>query len=431
MRVDDRPLPTFVPVEPEHLPWATQIHLLIEAQTLAERWDDPGIFWDDPRLIWDQAELTGDLTDVACDLAGIDVEHGPADGNELYPSGSIAATLVDPDGRYQRFNPDGTLLSWQIGKRIAVVARSPEDEWSWIFFGRVTSWSALSRDGTVEIEAFNLPHELDSIGKFTPGANGQNVAQRIAAILGASHALGTLTDLDAGDVTLTAQETERSPWEEIQTVATFSDGGIVFADADDTLRYFDRRWREGRDDQTKIWELSDNACDAEIIAWDTRLLTSDERLSTAVRLTNVAGLVADEELSTNPYQVAHVLVYPEPGQWTTQSQGDSLAHWLLDRSSTLIVDVDELTLYVHDVAQNLFPFARDVRLGDQIVFRHEYPIADGTTGELVVSAIVNMIRHSINANEWLLGLGASTFPYFPPAHWDVSRWDVDYWKDAS
>jgi hypothetical protein len=188
-----------------------------------------------------------------------------------------------------------------------------------------------------------------------------------------------------------------------------SDGGIIFADADDVLVYRDRNWRDGRDDQTQYWTLSDNVCTTETTVWDARLITADDGLSTAVRLVNVAGLEALQELDANPYSVAHVLTHPDADQWTTQAEGDDLAQWQLDRRSVVLVDVEELTLYVHDDRQDLFPLAVDTRIGDRMFFRHAYRTPT-TLEQFTVGIVVSMIRHSINANEWVMTLGAWTFP---------------------
>lgn len=420
MRVADRVLEPFTPHDPTALPWSTQVHLLLESLSTAEKWDEVGITWDDPRVLWDQPNLLGEMVDVSCDLAGVDIEHGPPDGSDLFPAGSLAATLVDPDGRYSRYNADGTLVIWQIGKRISVVAFDGT-EWWWMFHGRITAWND-NGDGTVEVEGFNLPHEMEPIGKFTPGTNGQTPAQRIAAIVPFVTAVGVIQRVDTGDVTLTAQETERSPWEELQVITTMSDGGILFADVDDALVYMDREWRTGRADQERVWILSDTDCTADAVVWNPRLITSDESLSTAVHLENVAGLVAASELAANPYGVAHTLTYTEPGQWTTQIQGDTLADFQLDARSVVLVDIGELTLYVHDPDQDLFPIAKDLRIGDRILFRHDYP-----GGQFAIVAHVNMIRTSVNPHEWITTIGAWTSIYHPPGQWNSGQWNRSSW----
>lgn len=428
VRVADRPIATFTPDEPTRLPWPTKVHLLFESESIAEVWDEPGITWDDEPVKWDQPNLPGQMRDVSCDLAGIDIEHGPPDASELFPAGSMAATLVDPDGRYSRYTPDGALVTWQIGKRCSVLA-DDGTEWWWLFHGRITAWNDQA-DGTVEVEAFNLPHELDAVGPFTAGANGQNVAQRIAAILPMAFAVDVVTRLAPGTVALTAQPTERTPLEEMQVASTMSDGGLLFADADDALVYFDRDWRNGRSDQTRTWVISDNDCTADAVVWNLRLLTSDEGLATAVRLENVAGLVAATQLALNPYQVSHTLTYSEPGQWTTQAQGDALAAHQLEQRSVVLVDVDELQLYVHDPAQDLWALASDLRIGDLMLLRHNYR-SPGGDGQLTVGMIVNLIRHSINPSEWVTTIGAWTHQLPPDHRWQIGQWQRSRWATGA
>lgn len=404
MRVADRPMVPFTPTDPTRLTWPVDVHLVLEQASILERWDDPGIYWDDPRVIWDQPALLGAFADVSCDLAGVDVEHGPPDELQLMPAGSMRATLIDPDGRYSRYNPDGTLTTWQVGKRIGLIADDGQ-RW-WLFYGRITTWSDFG-DGTIEIEAFNVTNEYTPIGTFTAGANGDHPDIRLAAITAKSSVVDRLQHFDAGTVTLTAQPTTRSPYEELQSVA-LSDGGILFADADDTMIYRDRNWRKGRSDQTHIWSYSDDVCSADAIVWNVRLDTGDMDLATEATLTNIAGLIAHKALTPNPYNYASPVTHPNPDQWTTQAEGDALAQSIIDTRGKVHVTVDEFTLYVHDPDQDLWPMAVDTRIGDRFVFLHNYAVVGGLA-QFSLGAIVNMIRISINPNEWLMTLGAWTY----------------------
>lgn len=404
MRVADRPLPTFTPTHAARLSWPVDVHLIIERQTTDVKWDALGVYWDDPAVRWDVPQLTGNYNDVSCDLAGVDVEHGPPDELYLFPASSLRATLIDPDGRYSRYNPDGTLTTWQVGKRIGLIADDGES-W-WLFFGRVTNWSDFG-DGTIEIEAFNIPNELSAIGTFTAGVNGDRAGVRLTAIGNKANTFDELYRFDVGTVALTAQPTDRSPYEEMQVVA-LSDGGILFGDNDDGLVYRDRTWRTGRTDQTRLWTFSDDVCTADAIVWNIRLNTGDSDLATEVTLSNVAELIAHRALSPNPYSYASPLVHPEPDQWTTQAEGDALAQAILDGRGVVHVVVDEFTLFVHDTDQNLWPIAVDTRIGDRFLFLHNYQVLD-VTNQFALGAVVNTIRMSINPGEWLMTLGAWTY----------------------
>lgn len=406
-RLLDRPIPAFTPSDNELLDWPASVHLLLESQSTLERWDEPGVYWDDPGAKWDQAALPGVMNDVACDLAGVDIEHGPSDDSGLFPAGSMAATLLDRNGLYSRYRPDGSLQTWQLGKRASVIVTYQGQNW-WLFNGRITAWTDHA-DGTIEIEAFNLPHELTPVGKFTAGTPGDKPAARINAIRTFAQVTDVISRLDAGTVTLTRQETQRSPWEEMQVASSLSDGGILFPDADDAIVYRDRTWRDGRTDQTRIWTLSDTDCSADIVVWDAALITSDDGFSTGVTLTNVAELRAHKELAVNPYAVAHVLTHGQPDQWTTQAEGDTLAQHLLDHRSVVLVDIDTLLLYVHDPEQDIWPFAVDARIGDLIAFRHDFATGETSKGQFTIGSILNLIRHSIHPNEWVMQLGAWTF----------------------
>lgn len=405
MRVADRPIPTFTPTHPGLMDWPVDIHLIVETQNTNERWDQPGIYWDDPQVKWDQPQLPGAFDDITCDLAGVDIEHGPPDELYLFPAGSMRATLIDPDGRYTRYNPDGTLTTWQVGKRIGIVADDGQT-W-WLFFGRITNWSDFG-DGTVEIEAFNIPNELGPVGTFTPGANGDKPNTRILAIANIAKTFDEVYRFDAGTVALTAQATTRSPLEEMQAV-TLSDAGILFADADDGLVYRDRNWRAGRSDQRNLWIYSDDVCTADAVVWGIRLDTGDADLVTEVTLTNVAGLTARKTNDPNPYFYSSPYTHPQPDQWTTQAEGDAVAQNTLDNRKIVHVAVDEFTLYIHDTDQDLWPMAVDTRIGDRFLFLHNYAVVGGGTNQFALGAIVNTIRISINPHEWLMTLGAWTY----------------------
>ena len=264
MRVSDRPLPTFTPHDPAGsiLTWPAHVHLVLEGPTTPPYTWDSGQTWDDGS-VWDPRWQPTGNTDAICDLAGVDAVHGGQDNVGLFPAGNLKATLLDPDGRYSRLNPDGTLTEYQIGRYVDVVVELA-GAWFWVYSGRLTRWDEQvnGTTTTVSLEAFNVPAELVAVGEFTAGAAGDRPGPRMRAILGAT-GNGTLaagTRLDDGQVTLTAQASTRSPWEEMQVVS-LSDGGWLFPDSDNLLMYRDRGWVNGRSDQPPMPAFTDNLCD--------------------------------------------------------------------------------------------------------------------------------------------------------------------------
>src|SRR5262245_33763079 len=110
---------------------------------------------------------------------------------------------------------------------------------------------------------------------WTPGSDGQVPGARITSIT----TQATYTDpvrVDPGDVALSTGPTDRSPLEAIQQAA-WSDAGVFYGDADGTVVYVDRSWRQGRDDQTTVAAFTDNVCDtAAVVVWDPVLAAADD-----------------------------------------------------------------------------------------------------------------------------------------------------------
>jgi hypothetical protein len=365
-------------------------------------------------VLWDQDNFPGDFHDIACNVAGVDIEHGPINDTGLFPAGNMAATIIDPDGRFSRYRPDGTLVTWQIGKRIGVVLDDGDPDsdhagWTWLYYGRITRWSQTN-ENTIEIESFNMPNEMGPVGKFTAGANGDTPAARLGAIRLKVPAADILTRFDTGTVALTAQESNHSPYEEMQIVA-LSDGGLLFPDVDDAMVYRDRNWLAGRSDQSRIWFFADNVCEpsVDVNVWDAVLTSTDETVRTEVRLTNVAGLNSHAEFIVNPYSFDQVLTHSQPDQWTLQAEGDILAQVLHDRYSIDHANLEEFQLYVHDHAQNLWPVAIDTRINDRFIFTHTYPQPGAPRGRFQLGAVVTLIRHSISASQWVMTIGSFSY----------------------
>ena len=430
----DRPRPTGmtphdVPPTAPIADWPARLRVAIERLPQAAYvWDDEDadVTWDDltPERMWDAPFIGSGFTDAVCDFQALTIDVGQPDELGLFAAGALTLNL---DNRAGASTPstraDGRLVFYAPGRRIQIWANIDGAEW-WVFSGRIDTW-VQNADDTVTVEAsdgFSLL--APEVGAFTVGTAGQRALARIQAI--AAH-VGFPDRVigDTGDVALTVQATERSPLEEIQTVA-LSDGGIVAIDADGSLVYRNRLWPTGRADQTAIDIFSDNVCTVPAVVWEPQLVSADEAVATHVRFVNVAGLVAAATDTSDTFGLRYPLTHPDPDLWTTQAEGDTLAAVLLAQRKTPKVALGSFQLHLLDPLQDLWRVAIDKRIGDRLRFIHEFIAADSTTGTLDVMAIVSTIRHEITPESWITTLGTTrTVEFFSVEEWDDTRflWD--------
>ena len=380
----------------------------------------------EPPYVWDAPFIGGGFTDAICDMQALTIEVGQPDELGLFAAGHATLSLDNRSGAYSQYTTDGRLVYWAPGRRVQIWAHLDGADW-WLFAGRVDTWTQHA-DDSVSVEAsdgFSLL--APEIGTYTPGSGGQRAINRIQAIAIAAGFPDRVIG-DTGDVTLTAQQTDRSPLEEIQTVA-LSDGGIVACDADGSLVYRNRLWPAGRSDQTTTDVFSDNVCTVENIVWDLDLVSADEALGNSIKLVNVAGLVAVAADTTPTLGVVYPYTHPEPDQWTTQAEGNELAAVLLAQRKTPKVAIGPFTLHVIDPRQDLWRPAIDKRIGDRLRFLHEFVAVDGLTGTLDIFGIVSTIRHEITPETWLTTIGTTrTVDYLLVEEWDRTTW---LWDDAN
>lgn len=399
--------------------------------TYAYTWDDedPAVVWDaagDP-YVWDAPAIGAGYIDATCDFQAITIEAGEPDELNLFSSAQALVSLDNRSGEWSIYDESGRLVYFAPGRRLHVLVDYAGATW-WLFSGVIDTWE-VNTDDSVSIEAHDRFSGLaQEVGTYTPGVAGQRPAARLAAIAAIAGDTGPQR-FDAGDVTLTAQATDRPPLEEMQTVA-LSDGGLLYVDADGTLIYRDRLWPRGRADQTSIDVFSDNVCDAPAIVWDAELATETEHLATSVRLANVAGTVVtattDDPLwADRPYPLTH----PDPDQWTTAGEGQALANALLDFYDDPKVGVRRFELHLLDPKQDLWRTGIDRRLGDRIRFLHDFVAAGGAPGTFDVTCVVSTITHEISPDGWVVGIG--TGPAVDATV--VQRWDrTDWlWDDAA
>ena len=394
MRTLDRPLPAPILLDPvptiAH--WPVRPVIAIEGPVPQSRWDDGTSQWDEAPMAWD-ATMTG-WRDATCAWTGCEIDQGVTDDGWLFPATRTVVQLDNADGSWSAIDPDGTASSFGPGTPIQIYAHGATDDW-WLFDGFVARWDQRS-DDTIEVEAFDMLSDLaQPIGTYTPGVNGQNPATRLTAILAAAGESARPKRFNTGTVTLTAQETDEAPLEEMQVVAA-SDGGVVFVDVDGTLVYLDRNWRAGRTDQEVIPIVSDNVCSAPVVVWDAVIATTDQNLADRVVLENRAGLVA--AVGTSPgYVLAHT-----DQQWTTQIEGDVLAALILDGTTPRRIRLEEFDLYLNDPAQPGLWDLIDLRRADRIRFLHDQRTTIGSTTRVDVNMLVDGLVHTITPDGWMM-----------------------------
>ena len=408
--------------------WPAKLRIAIERLPQAAYvWDDadPDVTWDDttPERVWDAPFVGAGFTDAVCDFHALTIESGVPDELGLFEAGRVELTLSNPDGEYTAYTVDGRLVYFAPGRQLSIWAQLDGVDW-WLANVRIDRWNPQA-DGTVVVEAsdgFSLLAREQ--GGYTPGVAAEKALARITAIA----TLAGFPDPvrgDTGDVTLTRQLTDRAPLEEIQTVA-LSDGGIVAVDADGTLLYRNRLWPAGRADQTTLDVFSDNVCTVPAVVWDLEWTAADDALTNWVKLVNVAGLTAT---ATDPAALVRwPLTHPDPDQWTTQAEGDTLAAVLLAQRSTPRLAVESFTLHVHDPQQDLWRTAIDRRIGDRIRFISDQTEPGGGTSTLDIVAVVSTIRHEITPEAWVTTIGTTrSVDYVTVEEWDRTLW---VWDDA-
>ena len=404
-------------------------------------WDDsdPGVVWDaagDP-FVWDAPFVGSGFTDVFCDYAGLELVTGEPDEHELYRTGECTLTLVDPgDGRYRKRTPDGRLVYWSLDRELQVYVIDDAGTPWWLFRGRIARWHE-THDGTgmVEITAYAGSAELaQQLGDhWTAGSTGQYPSQRASSILtAAGYTRGAIADV--GDLQLlVAPADSHSPWEALQQ-AYWSDGGVVYSDADDQLRLRDRRWRNGRTDQPGLVILTDNVCDVSgaVVVWDFESSDDDDWLAGRVILTNIADppLIADVSAPSSAQLTAAVrYTHAGPDLGSTQPDGTALAAFVLAARSQPRLAIAHAAVYLHDIRNpGYWPTVLNMRLGDKVRWWHEDRWDDGSYSLLDLGVVIQTIRHRISPEAWIVELETSpAVDYTPVELWDQTRF---VWDDA-
>ena len=399
-------------------------------------WDaaDPASVWDDPTpRIWDDPAAAIGYTDVWCDTAGLEVVHGEPDEADLYPPSRVTLTLYDPTGRYRRRTVDGQLVFYAPGRRLSILAvfDAPDSTSWWLFNGRVATWNEHP-DDTIEIVAYAAPANLaqDPGRAWTAGVAGDTIRPRVAAIVAAAAIPGIVVRSDLGDATLSVPAADTTtPWDAIQRAA-WSDAGVVWSDADDTLVVSDRRWRQGRGDEpTPPLVLTDNVCIAgNTVVWDAEIANADDYLAGRVVLSNDATPNPLVAVASNPAELIDptlTFTHPDTDLWRTQLEGDAAAQAIANDRGRARMAVALARVLLHDPRRQTVADWRpliDLRLGDRVGWQHQ----DGN--DLVdVDVIAATVRHLITPESWTVEFESAPAVGYRVVHaWDTTTltWDT-------
>lgn len=427
MRVADRPLP---PIALDAVPaiagWPIRPVLAIAHTRDVEIYDAvPVEVYDDPvppGVEYDADAVPG-FIDATCEWQGLATEAGGPDEHGNMPASRLVCQIDNASGAWSRYNVNGAPAGQGPGYELLLWATDGVTAW-WLFAGRIARWDVRA-DNTVEIEAFDGFSDLaQPVGPYTPGVAGQTAGPRLEAVLTSAgktslrHRFAT-----GGPAALTAQPSTRAPLEEAQVVAG-SDGGRLYGDADGTVVYADRTWRNGRTDQTVVPVITGNVCTAPLTVWEPLLSVNDDALADTVVLTNVAGLRAQSPAGT----LGHLVYTDTAQQWTTQTEGDSLAAELLGAQNTPLVSLDSFNVYLLDANQPAAVGAADWRLFDRLRFVQDTPAVGGTL-RLDLTVLVAAVAHQITPDGWLATY-ATTRPvgYAVGLVWDTAAY---VWNDAN
>ena len=385
-------------------------------------------------LVWD-APLTGiGFSDVWCDLEELTVTAGQPDVFDGFQTGHCRLVLRDPgDGRYTLRTPDGRLVYYAPGRRLAVYWLDEVGEPWWVFHGAIATWRQPGLDGRVEIDAYACPAWLaQTTGTtWTAGVDGQLPRPRLTAIAAAAGFVGP-TAFDLGDVTLSVPEAADVFPLDVMRRSAASDAGILFADADDTLIYRDRRWRDGRTDQGDIPTFTDNVCalpPGAVVVWAPVAADVDLRLAGTVRLENAADppllATADGADYVDP---RIVFSHAEADLWRTQPEGDAVAaHEAAVRSDARMA-LATFDVHLHDRRFDYWVQCVDRRLGDRIRWQHadNYTSDPPQTVLYDLDMVLTTLNHQVTPDAWTVTMGtAPAVGYTAVELWDVTglTWD--------
>lgn len=371
------------------------------------------------------ADGAGGWLDATCGLVGAELSAGPPDDHYDLPAAHLVVNLDNRDGRWSSFNLDGTPTRFGPGTPVRLWAQDPGGARWWLFAGTIGR-NDQAGDDSVSWDCWDAFSDLaQPVGKITAGADGDLPGERVQKILAAAgRADLATTRLAPGQNTLAAVADDHPPLDQLER-AVSSDGGIVWCDADGSIRSLDRHFRNGRADQVRTWLVSDNACDLDgldAVVWDAVITTADDAVADRVVLQSTAGLTAT---AGNP---AGRYVYTETAQlWRDQAAGDTLAADLYADQRTARLRLDQFAVHLLDPHQPELWRAVDWRLLDRMNFAHQQRVAGGIS-LVVVEVLIVSLHHAITvAGGWRITASTTraTATHVAVYYWDTTpfTWD--------
>ena len=363
--------------------------------------------------------------DATCSFAGLELTVGPADDHFDVPASHLVLALDNRDGRWSTFNPDGTPAKYGPGTAVQVWARDTTGAGYWLFSG-VIARTDQAADDSVTWECFDAFSDLaQPVGTLTVGVAGDLPGPRAAAILTAAGRADLRARLFTGQNTLSVAADDNPPVDQLAR-AVSSDGGVIWCDADGTVRSLGRRWRNGRTDQTRQWIITDNICDnpsVDAVVAEPVVSTTDDAAADRVVLENVAHLRSTAGSPTGRF------VYTETDQlWRTQPEGDQLAADLYTDQHTNRLRLDSAAVYLLDPNQPELWEAVDWRLFDRVSFAHRQRVTGGGTADAAVEVLLTELHHAITpAGGWRIDFATTraTATHVALYFWDTTpfTWD--------
>jgi len=368
----------------------------------------------------------GGWIDATCSFAGFELTVGPPDDHFDWPAAALTVELDNRDGRWSVYNADGTPARFGPGTPVALWAATQPAATSWWLFTGVIARTDQAADDSVTWECFDAFSDLaQPVGTITAGVDGDLPGARVTAIVAAAGRADIRVRAALGQATLAAVADDHPPVDQLAR-AVSSDGGVVWVDADGTIRSLDRHWRNGRVDQARQWLVTDNICDnpaIDAVLAGVVVSTTDDALADRVVLENVAGLRSTAGATTGRF------VWTETDQiWRTQADGNALAADLFADQRIARLRLDQATAWLFDPNQPELWQAVDWRLLDRVSFGHRQRVSGGGSVNVAAEVLIAAMHHACTpAGGWSVEIATTraTGTHVALVMWDTTPYTWD------